>query len=312
MEGLARLMTDGRLTVVQGVGYPNSSRDHERALRDWHSARPDEPRCPTGWLGRAIDGVCGPDPAAVPGVFVGPIAQPFALNARQAVVPSINSAADLTAVEETAPLAPVRPAEPNPLATYLRQCADGAAAMSRRIQATLRQTPAVDHYGQAGLAAQLKTVAQLIRANVGIRIFLVELGGGGLGGFDNHANQRDNHAALLKQFSDSTAAFADDLAADKLLDRVVLMTFSEFGRTVSENGRRGTDHGAAAPVFLVGGRLRPGLIGPRPNLTDLDQDAPRTQVDFRGLYATVLDRWLGLNSEAILGARFKPLDLFLP
>ena len=156
-----------------------------------------------------------------------------------------------------------------------------------------------------------KCAHELIRAEVGIRIFFAELGGGGIGGFDNHANQRDNHASVLAQLSDSVADFADDLARHKCLQRVCLMTFSEFGRTLSENGRRGTGHGAAAPVFLVGGRLRAGLIGKHPSLTDLDQDAPKFHTDFRRLYATVLDDWLGLDSRAVLGAKFETLDLFV-
>ncbi|MGB2820270.1 MAG: DUF1501 domain-containing protein, partial [Phycisphaerae bacterium] len=187
----------------------------------------------------------------------------------------------------------------------------GARATSRRVRPVLDGARGTDRYPPQRLAGHLKTVAELIRADVGIRIFFTELGGGGIGGFDNHASQRDNHAALLKQLSDSVAAFADDLSRDKCLGRVALMTFSEFGRTLTENGRRGTGHGAAAPVFLVGGRVRAGLIGKHPSLTDLDQDAPKFHTDFRRLYATVLAGWLGFDSQAVLGARFEPLDLFV-
>ena len=159
------------------------------------------------------------------------------------------------------------------------------------------------------LAQQLQTVAQLIRADFGIRIYFVELGGGGIGGFDNHANQRDNHAALLREMSVSIGAFMDDLKRENLISRVLLMTFSEFGRTLSENGRRGTDHGAAAPVFLVGGRVKGELFGKHPSLTDLDQDALKFQVDYRNLYATVLQSWLGLDARPVLGATYEPIDV---
>ena len=311
MTGFARLLKEGRLSVVQGVGYPKSNRSHEQAMLDWHTARPAEPQCPTGWIGRAIDNACRDDEARVPGVFVGPIGRPFALTARKAVVPSIRSAGDLTlraggGARGTAR----RGADGNPLADHVRRAARGAHAISRKVRAVLAEAPGTHRHPPHGLAAHLKTVAELIRADVGIRIFFTELGGGGIGGFDNHANQRDNHAALLGQLSDSLAAFADDLARHKCLRRVAVMTFSEFGRTVTENGRRGTGHGAAAPVFLVGGRLRAGLIGKRPSLTDLDQDAPKFHTDFRRLYATVLGQWLGLDAEAALGAKLKPLDLF--
>jgi uncharacterized protein (DUF1501 family) len=114
---------------------------------------------------------------------------------------------------------------------------------------------------------------------------------------------------LLHQLSESVAAFVDDLKRDNLLDRVLLMTFSEFGRTVRENGRRGTNHGAAAPIFLAGGKLKGGLVGKRPSLTDLENGAPKVHIDFRRVYATVLDRWLGFESKPVLGKQFEPLDI---
>ena len=198
-------------------------------------------------------------------------------------------------------------AHPTDLLQFLRQRTIDARAKNERIEAVLK-TPAGD-YPSFGLARDLRTVAQLIRADIGIRIFFVELGGGGLGGFDNHANQLGNHCALLNQLAESVAAFVYDLKRDKQLDRVLLMTFSEFGRTVKENGRRGTDHGAAAPLFLAGGRVKGGLIGPHPSLTDLDKGALKVQTDFRRVYATVLDRWLGFESKPVLGGRFEPLDV---
>ena len=310
MSGFARLRKEGRLSVVQSVGYPNSHRGHEEAMRDWHTARPGERQCPTGWIGRAVDSASRRDEAGVPGIFIGPIARPFALTARKAAVPSIRSARELTLrAGGDSSGEPRSGADDNPLAEHVRRGLRGASATSRQVRAVLNGAPGTDRYPAHGLGGDLKTVAELVRADVGIRMFFTELGGGGIGGFDNHANQRDNHAALLGQLSDAVAAFAEDLARDKCLDRVLLMTFSEFGRTLGENGRRGTGHGAGQPVFLVGGRPRPGLIGKHPDLTDLDQDAPRFQIDFRRLYATVLGPWLGLDTATILGPDFKPLNL---
>jgi uncharacterized protein (DUF1501 family) len=197
----------------------------------------------------------------------------------------------------------------NPLLDFLRQCEMNAYDNSRRIEATAQTTASTAEYPPFGLAGHLRTVAQLIRADIGIRIFFVELGGGGIGGFDNHANQLGNHCALLYQLSESVAAFVHDLKRDKVLDRVLLMTFSEFGRTVKENGRRGTDHGAAAPVFLAGGKLKTGLVGSHPSLTDLDNGAAKFKIDFRRVYATVLDRWLGFESRTMLNRQFDPLDI---
>jgi uncharacterized protein (DUF1501 family) len=144
---------------------------------------------------------------------------------------------------------------------------------------------------------------------VGVRIVCTDLAGGGIGPFDNHAGQAPNHAALLEQLSQSVAAFLEDLKRDRLLDRVLLMTYSEFGRTIRENGRRGTDHGAAAPMFLAGGRVKGGLVGKHPNLTDLENGGQKHHTDFRRVYATVLERWLGLDSAPILGRKFELLDV---
>ena len=315
MQGFSRLLKAGRLSIVQGVGYPKSNRSHPGAMRDWHTAMPGQDQYPTGWLGRAVDSACRQDQARVPGIFVGPIARPFALTAGKACVPSIRTARELTlhAMPDSSGVSSrsARARDDNPLADYVRRSSLSAHETSKRIKAVLASASGSHRYPSRGLAGHLKTVAELIRADVGIRIFFTELGGGGIGGFDNHANQRDNHASVLGQLSDSVAAFADDLARDKSLDRVCLMTFSEFGRTLSENGRRGTGHGAAAPVFLVGGRLRAGIVGKHPSLADLDNDAPRFHTDFRRLYATVLTSWLGFDSRPVLGEKFKPLDLFV-
>lgn len=303
--------------VIQGVGYPNSQGGHNEAMRDWHTARPKEPNCQTGWLGRAIDLADRPHEAAVPGVLVAPIPLPLALGSQRAVVPSIHSAQQWTmqasgglaqrmleAVEQS-------PAESgNPLADLVRHGTLSAHMTSRQVDDVLRGADQQQEYPAFALARQLKTVAELIRADVGVRIYFTELGGGGIGGFDNHANQRDNHAALLRELSVSIAAFVDDLQHAKLLDRVLLMTFSEFGRTLSENGRRGTGHGAAAPVLLAGGRLKGGLCGQHPDLTNLLGDAPRHHTDFRQVYATALEKWLGFPAEPVLGARHASLDVF--
>jgi uncharacterized protein (DUF1501 family) len=197
------------------------------------------------------------------------------------------------------------------LLDFVCRASDAARRASRRIESLVRapSASAAGEYPSFQLAGTLRTVAQLIRADLGIRIFCTELGGQNPGGFDNHAGQRDNHASLLRQLSESVAAFLDDLRRQKLLDRVVLMTFSEFGRTVAENGRRGTDHGAAAPMFLAGGKVRAGLVGGHPSLTDLDNAGLRFHTDFRRVYATLLDRWLGWESQAILGRQYEPLPI---
>lgn len=324
MKAFMRLYEEGHLSIVQGVGYPNSSRDHAEAMRSWQTAAPEQPHCQTGWLGRAIDDAYRPDDANVPGVFVGHIGQPLALNAEKAVVPSVRSLEECILRPAPRPgsaqthrrllvraAAARRSTDGDPLLGFLQGVATDAYAGSQRVEAVIRSAASARgvQYPGLQLSQMLKTVAQLIRADLGIRIYFTELGGSGFGGFDNHANQRGNHGALLRELSESVAAFADDLKRDKLLDRVLLMTFSEFGRTVAENGRRGTGHGAAAPMFLVGGKLKGGLVGSHPSLVDLDNGALKLHTDFRQVYATALDRWLGFDSQAVLGGRFDSLDV---
>ena len=187
--------------------------------------------------------------------------------------------------------------------------------MTARAVADANKTAAVLRAGSTwkypaySLAQSLDTVAGLIRSEIGIRIYLVEQGGVSPGGFDNHANQAGNHAVTLKELSESIGAFCDNMAQDKLLDRVLLMTYSEFGRTLSENGRHGTGHGAAAPVFIAGGKVKGGMIGAHPSLSDLDNDAPKPHTDFRSLYATALEKWLGMPSAKILGEQFPFVDM---
>jgi uncharacterized protein (DUF1501 family) len=313
MAAFARLYHDGRLGILQGVGYPNSKRDHVPAMRDWQTALPREPLAQTGWGGRIADFARADGATDVPSVFVGPIAPTFGVRAAKAVVPSIRSFDQWLPLPEWPitgqagmPETKRATAAQDSWLGFLRASTVQACAARDRMGRSF-SAPAA-HYPGYPLAQSLKMMAQLIRADLGIRCYFTELGGGEIGGFDSHAGQALNHGSLLKELSESVAAFADDLQRDKLFDSVLVMTFSEFGRTLSENGRRGTDHGAAAPVFLAGGRIQPGLIGKHPSLTDLDQDAPKFHTDFRRLYATVLDRWLGLDSREILGEAFAPID----
>ncbi len=130
-----------------------------------------------------------------------------------------------------------------------------------------------------------------------------------MNGFDTHANQAEAHGALLNELAASVKAFLDDLSARGHADRTLVMSFSEFGRRLKENSSAGTDHGAAAPMFLAGGKITSGVIGRYPSLTDLDSGDLKFHTDFRQVYAAVLDKWLGCSSEAVLGKRFQPVEV---
>jgi len=319
MEAFSRLYKEGHLSILHGVGYPNSDRSHDGAMRTWHTADPDNPGRQTGWLGRTADSIWNPNSINATATCVGPIGQSFSLNAKNVVVPSIESLEEFKIHEmpgdhkylsqwKRAVEIP-RTYQNNPFTHFLQQHTLNACNNSERIEALTKKTTNTAEYPPFQLAGSLRIIAQLIRADIGIRIFFTEIGGGGIGGFDNHANQLGNHCSLLHHLSESIAAFINDLKRDRALNRVLLMTFSEFGRTVKENGRHGTGHGAAAPVFLAGGKLKSGLIGAHPSLTDLDNGAMKVHTDFRRVYATVLDRWLGFDSRTVLDRQFELLDI---
>lgn len=314
MKDCRRLFDEGCFSVVQGVGYPKSSRDHAAAERSWQGGLPGEPEVRTGWVGRYADCACEANPGSAPVALVSPAGRPFAVTARRAQVPHLRKWEDAAALggasddELAAGLSRMaaETAGANPLLAMVRTTAITTA--ENRVK--LRQAAASTHpYPPSQFAQRLRMIANLVRAEVGFRVFYTELGGDGFGGFDNHANQKENHAALLAQFSGGVGAFMDDLRRDGLADRVLLLTLSEFGRTVAENGRRGTDHGAAAPVFLAGGRIRHGFIGAHPSLTDLEDNALKFHTDFRSIYATVLQRWLGCDAREVLGEALPMADV---
>ncbi len=306
MTDCKRLLDDGHLGIVQGVGYPNPNGDHNASMRVWQTARLDAEVCQTGWLGRAID-VASAGDGTCRGTYVGWPPRPLTVNAANTVVPTIGSIEDWKLRSKGTSSEVSQDASPllKEIARRTQSAETHAAAVDQIVGSGARR-----EYPNTPFGRNLRTIAQLIEANVGVRIFNLDAGGGGdIGGFDNHAGQKDNHAALLRQLSEGVAAFIDDLAKRGQLDRVVLTTFSEFGRTIAENGRRGTGHGSAAPMLIAGGRIRPGLIGEHPSMTELENGGPKHHTDFRQVYATLLDDWLGIDSEVVLGERFDPVKI---
>jgi uncharacterized protein (DUF1501 family) len=172
-------------------------------------------------------------------------------------------------------------------------------AQADRVKALVQKPAAAGaQYPNSGLAGGLKFVASAIEDRLGPRVYMLSLGG-----FDTHANQRQAHANLLQTVSDAIAAFQKDLEARGVADNVLTMTFSEFGRRVAENVSQGTDHGAAAPLFMVGKAVKGGLSGGTPNLEKLDSGDLMWTVDFRSVYATVLEKWMGVEAKGVVGER---------
>jgi uncharacterized protein (DUF1501 family) len=305
----AKLLESDRLAILSGVGYPNPSRSHFESMAIWHSARvAAAARNGLGWLGRALDGA-GSLPAGTPAaVFVGPGLLPDALPGRRSVAVSLTRPDDLV----VPPGMPFREAAAVPipgqdLAAFVQRSALDAYAAADRMAAAAGTRDGDARYPATELAGQLRLMARLIKAGFGTRVYYAKQAG-----YDTHSGQFAAHAALLAEWAGALRAFLDDLAAAGLAERVAVLTFSEFGRTVRENGSAGTDHGTAGPVFLAGPHVKSGLCGPLPSLLDLDpvHGDLKVALDFRRVYATVLVDWLRLPAQAALGGEFERLPLF--
>ncbi|MBX7106945.1 MAG: DUF1501 domain-containing protein [Gemmataceae bacterium] len=199
---------------------------------------------------------------------------------------------------------PLGGVEPDTQMSFLMRTSLDAQVSSDRIRSAVAKTPLVE-YPRSQLAQQLRTIGALIRDGMKTRVYYASLSG-----FDTHGGQLGPHGNLMRQLGDALLAFHNDLKAQGNENRVATLCFSEFGRRVAQNGSAGTDHGTAGPVFLIGGRVRPGLLGDHPSMTDLDQGDLRYTVDFRSLYAGILDDWLGAPSEKVLGGTFPKAKLF--
>lgn len=328
MSGFARLLENNRLAVVQGVGYPNPDRSHFRSMEIWETARlgSETADLESGWLGRAVADAgaaldAGDD---VPALHIGRAVRPLALRSPRVEVPALESLdqfrlklagspdakralrAAVAEVSADTDAFPDRRTDANPLLAFSRRASLSAQRSSARLEAI---DPDASPLAKSphGLARRLGQIAQVIKAGFRTPIHYTTLEG-----FDTHANQFEAHAGLLREVSESVAGFHRELEDAGLADQVAVLVFSEFGRRVKENASLGTDHGAAAPLFVVGPVRTPGLVGEHPSLEpgDLDDGDLRHHTDFRRVYAAMLRDWLGIPAETVLGESFEPLPLF--
>lgn len=310
MSGMAELVEDGLAGVIQGVGYPNPNRSHFESMDLWHTAHRKTEQISTGWIGRYLDSTSGDGELSA--MHLGSEDQPLALAAEDTRVPTLRSVEDfrfrsrddqtLTSVIRTG--LETHRADRNELLAHIQDSGLAAITTSEQVEKAVGDYQTAIDYPQSQLGRRLRTIAQLIDAGLGTRVYYVTLDG-----FDTHSNQLEAHAALLRDVSDSLTAFVRDLEGQDNLSRVMTMVFSEFGRRVKENASRGTDHGAAAPMFLAGGNVQGGLHGKYPSLTDLDDGDLKYVVDYRTVYAAILENWLQTSSEGILGGRFEPSNV---
>ncbi|HEY6228653.1 MAG TPA: DUF1501 domain-containing protein [Verrucomicrobiae bacterium] len=332
MTAFKELFDAGMLEVVHGVGYPNPNRSHFHSTDIWQTASPEAARN-QGWIGRYFDNACaGADPTV--GISIGrqmplafqsgrplgislenPESYRFAsgddaadgemsseafyrkLNGPEMLDGSdLNSGGSVASAPGTAPTA-----HRGSSLDFLERVALDAQVSSDKILAVSKRVKNEATYPASQIANSLKLVARLIAGNLPTRVFYVSQGG-----YDTHTNQAPAQQRLLGEMASGVKAFFDDLKAMGQEKRVMLMTFSEFGRRVAQNANNGTDHGAAAPMFLAGPKVKAGVLGYFPSLAakDLLNGDIKFTTDFRSVYAGVLEQWLAADSAAILGRKF--------
>jgi len=335
MNPVMEMVEQGQASIIQGVGYPNPNRSHFASMDIWHTADPRGGQG-LGWIGRAMDhaigasGASGTDciclgreaPLAAQAQHIKPIsfesAELFRWTGAQEdeslaqAYDHINRAGVLEEAAAQQSNTPPRArlyrgqlvrttpeAVESQSAFLMRTALDAQLASDRIRQAVARGT--VTRFANGPLANQLRMVASMIRAELPTNVYYTVLGG-----FDTHASQAYRHQQLLTQFATGMDAFYKELREIKQDHRVLTVAFSEFGRRVDQNGSNGTDHGAAGPMFLFGPMVRPGLLGDHPSMSNLLAGDLAYTVDFRSIYAGILEGWFKTDSAKVLGGSFKP------
>ena len=330
MPEMQQLFNAGKLSIIQGVGYPQPNFSHFRATDIWLTGADAGQVLPTGWAGRYLDyeyphwphdypNAQMPDPLAIQvGSLVSPALQGPALTMGMAIS-NPNSFYDLIN-DRMAPASNTRAGEQ---IAYIREMSvktdQYAGVIKKAAQKVTKQSDKYPAPGKNPLADQLKIVARLVAGGLKTKVYLVSIGG-----FDTHARQTEtadtttgNHAKLLAKLSEAIGAFQDDLSLLQTGNRVVGMTFSEFGRRIRSNASGGTDHGAAAPVFVFGEGVQSGIIGKNPVLpaTATVNDNVAMQYDFRAIYATLLENWFHTDpaaADTVLLKGYPSLPLIQP
>ena len=310
LPGFERLYKDGMMAVVHGCGYDNPSLSHFSSMGYWHSGVPNGGE-QLGWVGRVADNAYDHDAQGNIIVNIGTRQSP-AVQARyhQPLVFNdprsfrrVGSDAEKQAIEDLRADSP-----DNPALAFLAATATNAVRSSQFVREAAAGYSTPIDYGIGGLSPQLRRVAALINAEMPTRLYYVSYQGNS---FDTHVHQADPHARLLAYTADAVRGFVEDLKRIGRASDVAIVMFTEFGRRVEENASLGTDHGTSTPMFVIGAGVTGGLYGRHPSLTDLDDGNLKMTTDFRRVYATMIEEWLGFSdTESILRGSFQPLGLF--
>jgi uncharacterized protein (DUF1501 family) len=289
----------GLCAVYQGVGYPNPDRSHFRSMEIWETGTPATKEA-TGWVGRFFDANCPGCDQPTAGIAIGS-GLPLSLRNHRGVGLAVDDPEQFRALASgTGDASP----SGNGALDFLQRTSMNLRVSAEAIAGAAAKYKSTVQYPPGNFARSLRLIAQMIAGGLPSRVYFASLTG-----FDTHANQFPTQPALLRQFAVAVAAFLKDLKEQRNDERVLLLQFSEFGRRVAENASGGTDHGTAAPLFLFGAPVRPGLHGTYPSMTNLDQGDLKYTLDFRTIYAAVLRDWLKTDPKPILGGDFPPVQL---
>lgn len=327
LKGLKRHYDAGRVAIVEGCGYPQPTRSHFKSYEVWHTASDRGRASGPGWIGRLAEAAWARDETPELVVHVGGTAPysvfssahpPVIFQTPQSYRWVSPESDDLQAYRRAAEEDAIRLAEARKMKSRAKTPRTGSEAAIERLRGVLADAndsssrirrAAVAYqpganYPADELGESLRVVASLLDARVGSRVVSVELGG-----FDSHNDQRAQHDGRMRILDGALTAFLDDLKGRSVEDDVLVVVFSEFGRRVQENGSRGTDHGTAAPMLVLGSKVKGGLHGRHPSLTELDAGDLVHTTDFRSVYATAVERWFGADSTRVLGARYPLLGI---
>ena len=301
MEKLITFYDQGELLFINTVGYPNPDRSHFRSMDIWNSACDPKQYLKTGWLGRALDAMCNNNDKPYFGYESGEMLS-LAMKGETVKGMAAENIERLHRSSQDQFLADVsnkHKVEGNAV-DYLYKTYQDIRNSASYLKEKIGIRSSISHFPENPFSKNLQDIAQLINAGVETRIYYASTTG-----FDTHARQLEQHNNLLRRVSESLAAFVDELKRSNQFDSTLILAFSEFGRRVKENGSFGTDHGTANNLWILGGKLKKsGFLNEGPDLTDLDGFDLKYSVDFRSIYATVLDNWLAVDSKKVLADSF--------
>lgn len=304
LEAFKGFYDEGSLAILNSVGYPNPDRSHFRSMDIWHSASNSNEYVNTGWVGRYLDAQCKGCDKPTQAMEIDDVLS-LALKGEQNKGLAFKDPKRLFNISNGNFIKDVNADHRNGEETidYLYKTMSETLSSAEYIYKQSRVHPTDQSYPNTELGKDLKTIASLIFSDINTKVYYVSLGS-----FDTHVNQDNQQKRLFTELNDAVKAFASDLKKNSRFDDVLMMTFSEFGRRVSQNASGGTDHGTANNMFFVSGGLKEkGVLNAMPDLTDLNEGDLKHKVDFKNVYATVLNKWLESDDKQILGTQYEYL-----